>query len=59
MTTPTRKTEADMPQRRPCKEAARLGREIYRRDILPQVEADHVGDYVDIDVETRGLDDSR
>ena len=43
--TPTR-------QRRPRKEAVRLGKEIYQRDILPQVETDHFGEYVAIDVET-------
>ena len=47
-------TTADTParQRRPREEAASLGREIYERDILPQVEAGHRGDYVAIDVET-------
>ena len=39
-------------QRKPRKEAIRLGKEIYQRDILPQVEADHFGEYVAIDVET-------
>ena len=38
--------------RRPRKEAVRLGKEIYERDILPQVEANHFGEYVAIDVET-------
>ena len=38
--------------RRPIKEAVRLGREIYKQTILPQVEADHFGEYVAIDVET-------
>jgi hypothetical protein len=33
-------------------EIARLGKEIYERDIRPQVEADHFGEYVAIDVET-------
>ena len=37
---------------RPRDEIARLGKEIYERDILPQVEADHFGEYVAIDVET-------
>ena len=41
-------------QRRPRKEAVRLGKEIYERDILPQVEADHFGEYVAIDVATGG-----
>ena len=39
-------------QRRPRKEAIRLGKEIYEREILPQVEAEHFGEYVAIDVET-------
>ena len=39
-------------QRRPRREAVRLGKEIYQRAILPQVEADHFGEYVAIDVET-------
>ena len=39
-------------QRRPKEETARLGREIYKQTILPQVEADHFGEYVAIDVET-------
>ena len=38
--------------RRPRKEAIRLGKEIYERDILPQVEADHFGEYVAIDVDS-------
>ena len=41
-------------RRRPRKEAVRLGKEMYERDILPQVEVDHLGDYVAIDVETGG-----
>ena len=39
-------------QRRRRDETARLGREIYERDILPQVEADQLGEYLAIDVET-------
>lgn len=39
-------------ERRPRKDAVRLGKEIYRRDILPRVEKDHFGEYVAIDVET-------
>ena len=39
-------------QRRPRQEAVRLGKAIYERDIRPQVEADHFGKYVAIDVET-------
>ena len=41
-------------QRRSKEETARLGREIYKQTILPQVEADHFGEYVAIDVETGG-----
>jgi len=37
---------------RPIEDVARLGREIYQRDIRWQVEADHVGEVVSIDVET-------
>ena len=37
---------------RPQKEIARLGDEIYRRDIRSKVEADHQGDVVAIDVAT-------
>ena len=40
------------PTRRPREETARLGKEIYERDILPQVEDAHFGEYVAIDVET-------
>lgn len=43
---------AAMPRRRPREDAVRLGKEIYERDILPQVEAGHFGEYVAIDVET-------
>ena len=32
--------------------AGRLGREIYKRDILPKVKDDHFGEYVAIDVLT-------
>ena len=39
-------------QRRPRKEAIRLGKKIYQRDILPQVESDHFGEYVAIDVDS-------
>ena len=37
---------------RPSKETARLGDEIYERDIRQQVEADHHGEVVAIDVES-------
>ena len=39
-------------RRRPREEAVRLGKEIYRRDVLPQVQADHFGEYVAIDVDS-------
>ena len=39
-----------MVTRRPAEEAGRLGREIYERDIRAQVEVDHDGEYVAIDV---------
>ncbi len=38
--------------RRPREETARLGDEIYERDIRSQVEADHRGEVVAIDVES-------
>ena len=38
--------------RRPRNEIARLGKEIYRRDIQRQVEADHAGEVVAIDVDS-------
>ena len=38
--------------RRPGEETSRLGTEIYERDIRPQVEADHLGEVVAIDVES-------
>ena len=37
---------------RPREEIARLGDEIYERDIRPQVEADHDGEIVSIDVDS-------
>ncbi len=37
---------------RPKEEIARLGDEIYERDIRPQVEAEHDGEIVSIDVDT-------
>ena len=39
---------------RPKDEIARLGDEIYERDIRSQVEADHHGEIVSIDVESGG-----
>ena len=38
--------------RRPREETARLGKEIYERDIRGQVEADHHGEIVAIDVDS-------
>ncbi len=40
------------PTRRPRAETARLGKEIYERDIRHLVEADHHGEVVAIDVDT-------
>ena len=51
-TVPTEGRETAMPPRRPREEAVRVGRGIYERDILPQVEADHFGEYIAIDIET-------
>ena len=44
--------ETPARERRPKEETARLGDEIYRRDIKAQVEAGHDGDYVAIDVDS-------
>ena len=38
--------------RRPREETARLGRELYERDIRRQIEADHHGQIVAIDVDS-------
>ena len=40
------------PVRRSAEETARLGKEIYQRDIRPLVEADHHGKVIAIDVDT-------
>ena len=40
------------PPSRPREETARLGGEIYERDIRSQVEADHYGEVVAIDVDS-------
>ena len=47
-------THAQTPacQRRPREETARLGKDIYERKIRGQVEADHHGEIVAIDVES-------
>ena len=50
-TTPTQGGEATAPTR-PKEEIARLGKDIYERDIRRQVEGDHVGEVVAIDVES-------
>ncbi len=50
-TTPAQQGGATAPTR-PKEEIARLGKEIYERDIRREVEADHVGDVVAIDVES-------
>ena len=39
-------------QRLPRAEAVRMGKEIYTRTILPQIEEGHFGEFVAIDVET-------
>ena len=42
-----------MAARRPAEEIARLGDEIYKRDIRREVEADHHGEVVAIDIDSR------
>ena len=51
---PTHGAGAPMLPRRPAEETARLGKEIYERDIRRQVEADHHGEVVAIDVDSGG-----
>ena len=51
-TAPTQEGHTAAPSRRPLDETARLGDEIYERDIRPQVEADHHGKIVAIDVDS-------
>ena len=41
-----------MPKRRPAEETARLGDELYERDIRPQVELSRHGQIVAIDVDS-------
>ena len=43
--------ETPARQRRPKEETARLGDEIYRRDVKARVETGHDGEYVAIDVD--------
>ncbi len=47
-------TDAAMPtrERRPREETTRLGRAIYERDIKAQVESNHHGEYVAIDIDS-------
>ena len=46
--------EAAAPARRPLDETALLGDEIYERDIRSKVEGDHHGEFVSIDVDSKG-----
>lgn len=48
---PTQSSKSNAPTR-PKEETARLGDEIYERDIRPHVEADHYGEIVAIDVDS-------
>ncbi|MCY3956824.1 MAG: hypothetical protein OXG65_00845 [Chloroflexi bacterium] len=48
----TLRARPSAPPDRPKEETARLGNEIYERDIRHQVEPDHHGEVVAIDVET-------
>ena len=50
--TPTQPARRTSPPNRPAEETARLGDEIYEREIRRQVEDDHVGEVVAIDVES-------
>ena len=49
---PSQRARPTEPPSRPREETARLGNEIYERDIRRQVEADHQGEVVAIDVES-------
>ena len=51
-TAPTQPVRRTSPPNRPAEETARLGDEIYERDIRHQVEADHHGEVVAIDVDS-------
>ena len=53
MAAPTQSSRPNAPTR-PRDEIARLGKEIYERDIRPQVETDHYGEVVAIDVDSGG-----
>ena len=45
-------TQTPKRPRMPRKKIIRLGKEIYKRDILPKVKDDHFGEYVAIEVKT-------
>ena len=49
---PAQGEETVASSRRPRDETARLGKELYERDIRPQVENDHHGEIVAIDVDS-------
>ncbi len=49
---PARRSERTAPPSRPKEETARLGDGIYEREIRQQVEADHHGQVVAIDVDS-------
>ncbi len=49
---PTQPVRHTSPPNRPAEETARLGDEIYERNIRHQVEADHDGQIVSIDVDS-------
>ena len=51
-TTPTQTGQATAPSHRPRAETARLGKEIYERDVRHLVETDHQGEVVAIDVDS-------
>lgn len=50
--TPAQATRPTVPPARPKDETARLGKEIYERDIRPVMGTDHDGDVVAIDVDS-------
>ena len=50
--TPTQAATTTAPPSRPKDEIARLGKEVYERSIRQQVEADHIGQVVAIDVDS-------
>ena len=49
---PAQERETITPPRRSCEETFRLGDEVYERDICSQVDADHHGEYVAINVDS-------